>query len=241
MSKIHAIIVDDERPARKELTFLLNAIPEVSILGEADTIKSAITLIQQHKPDILFLDIQLAGENGFDLLKQIEVDFNVIFVTAYDEYAIKAFDANATDYLLKPVDPLRLEISIQRVLGNIKAPKPTLKKFDYGDSIYVKLNNSTARFIEVKSIVAISAVGNYTRLQITDGQSHLVLKTLKRWEEELSETSFIRIHRATLVNLKYIHKINSYSKSLYQVYMQHIDEPFEVSRNCYKNLKKANF
>lgn len=240
MSNINVIIVDDERPARKELIFLLKDFPNIIVVAEADTIKDAILLIDKCKPDIVFLDIQLSGENGFDLLKEVNVDFKVIFVTAYDEFAIKAFEVNASDYLLKPVDPLRLKLSLNRIIDKVDDANNEVKKFEYGDSIYVKLNNCSARFIEINSIIAITSVGNYTKLQAADGNNYLVLKTLKRWEEELSEAFFIRIHRATIVNIKYIQKVNSYSKTHYQVYMKQIDSPFEVSRNCFKNLKKVN-
>ena len=117
MRVLNSIIIDDERPARKELSFLLKDIPGVEVVGEADDIEKAIELIKQLKPDLVFLDIQLSGENGFDLLEKVCIDFKIVFVTAFDEYAIKAFDVNASDYLLKPVDPERLEKTIKRIQG----------------------------------------------------------------------------------------------------------------------------
>ena len=240
MSNINTIIVDDERPARKELIFLLKDIPEIVIQGDVDNIKDAIELIAEKKPDLVFLDIQLSGENGFDLLKKIPVNFNVIFVTAYDEFAIKAFDVNASDYLLKPVDPKRLELALKRIKDEPSELNPDVKKFDYHDSIYVKQNNCTARFIEINSIIAISSVANHSKIETLDGNSYVILKTLKQWEAELPEAFFIRIHRSTIVNLKYIVNINNYSKTHHQVYMKSIESPFEVSRNCFKNLKKVN-
>lgn len=240
MKEIKAIIVDDERPARKELIFLLKDMPEIIIQADVDNIRDAITLITSEKPDLVFLDIQLAGENGFDLLKKIPVTFKVIFVTAFDEYAIKAFEVNATDYLLKPVDPKRLKIALKRILDEIPHNDLKARKFEYSDSIYVKQNNCTARFIEINSIIAISSVGNYSKIETLDGNTYIILKTLKQWETELPETFFIRIHRATIVNLKFINKVETYSKTYHQVLMQHIETPFEVSRNCYKNLKKVS-
>lgn len=240
MKKINVIVIDDERPARKELIFLLKDKAEITIIGEADNIQDAVDLIKAKKPDLVFLDIQLAGENGFDLLQKVEVNFKVIFVTAFNEFAIKAFDVNASDYLLKPVDPVRLDLSLNRIFSISVDNDVPEKKFEYTDSIYIKLNNYSARFIEINSIIAITSVGNYTKLQTEDGNSYVVLKTLKRWEEELPASFFIRIHRSTIVNLKFINKVETYSKTYRQVYMQHIDDPFEVSRNCFKNLKKAN-
>ena len=240
MNSINAIIVDDERPARKELIFLLKDIPGIVIQGDVDNIKDAITLITAKKPDLVFLDIQLSGENGFDLLKKIPINFKVIFVTAYDEYAIKAFEVNATDYLLKPVDPKRLELALKRIMEVPVNNNSEIKKFEYCDSIYVKQNNCTARFIEINSIIAITSVANHSKLETQDGNSYVILKTLKQWEAELPETFFIRIHRSTIVNLKFINKIETYSKTHHQVRMKYIENPFEVSRNCFKNLKKAN-
>jgi len=240
MKEITAIIVDDERPARKELIFLLKDIPGIIVQADVDNIRDAITLINSEKPDLVFLDIQLAGENGFDLLKKIPVNFKVIFVTAFDEYAIKAFEVNATDYLLKPVDPKRLEIALKRIMEETPNNNVEPKKFDYNDPIYVKQNNCTARFIEINSIIAISSIGNHSKIETLDGNTYIILKTLKQWEAELPEAFFIRIHRATIVNLKFINKVETYSKAYHQVLMKHIETPFEVSRNCYKNLKKAN-
>lgn len=117
MNKINIIIIDDERLARKELIFLLKDIPNVVVLGEAKNIKDAIELIAAKKPDLLLLDIQLSGENGFDLLRRIPKDIKVIFITAHDQYALKAFEVNAKDYLLKPVEPKRLEIALKRIMN----------------------------------------------------------------------------------------------------------------------------
>jgi two-component system, LytTR family, response regulator len=239
MGAINAIIIDDERPARKELTFLLKDIPEIKVIGEADSISSSIKLIQNLKPELVFLDIQLSGETGFELLEKTCIDFKIIFVTAYDEFAIKAFDVNASDYLLKPVDPKRLKLALDRIFNDPSIPDSTTKKFDYNDTIYLKQNNCTARFVEINTIIAITSVGNHSKVTTSDNRTYVILKTLKQWEAELPQTHFIRIHRSTIVNLKFIIKIDNYAKALHQVHMMHFEKPFEVSRNCYKDLKKA--
>jgi len=239
MGTIKAIIIDDERPARKELAYLLKDYPEIVICGEADSIAKAIKLIEKIQPDLVFLDIQLSGENGFDLLEKVCVDFKIIFVTAYDEYAIKAFDVNASDYLLKPVDPKRFKKALGRIYEK-PAIQDAVKKFDYNDSIYLKQTNCTARFVEISTIIAISSVGNHSKIETSDGISYIILKTLKQWELELPPSYFIRIHRASIVNLKFIEKVETYSKTYHQVQMKHIETPFEVSRSCFKNLKKAH-
>lgn len=240
MNKVKAIIIDDERPARKELSFLLKDHPEVSIVGEADNLKDAVDLILTRKPELVFLDIQLSGENGFDLLHKVCVDFKIIFVTAYDEFAIKAFEVNASDYLLKPVDPKRLKLALARIFDEPYDNDASEKKFNYNDSIFLKQNNCTARFVEINTICAITSIANHSKILTLDGNSYIILKTLKQWEAELPEAFFIRIHRSTIVNLKAILKINTSSKSRNQVFLKNIEEPFEVSRNCYKNLKKMS-
>ncbi|MCK9206405.1 MAG: response regulator transcription factor [Salinivirgaceae bacterium] len=239
MNSLNALIIDDERPARKELLFLLKTFPEITVVGEADNIADASALIVKQKPDIVFLDIQLAGENGFDLLSKIPLTFKVIFVTAFNEYAIRAFEVNATDYLLKPVDPARLELSLKRILENTDNNRSASKKFDYSDSIYLKLNNHTAKFIEISSIIIITSVGNYTKLETIDGNNYIVLKTMKQWEDELPLAYFVRIHRSNIANIKFINKIENYSKTYHRAFMVGIKEPMEISRNCLKNLKRV--
>ena len=239
MGEINAIIIDDERPARKELLFLLKDHPEITIVGEADNLKDAVALVQLKKPELVFLDIQLTGENGFDLLKKVCVDFKIIFVTAYDEFAIKAFDVNASDYLLKPVDPKRLKLALTRIFEEPYNNESSKKKFNYNDSIFLKQNNCTARFVVINTICAITSVGNHSKILTLDGTSYIILKTLKQWEAELPDAFFIRIHRSTIVNLKSILKIDTSSKTRNQVFLRNIEEPFEVSRNCFKELKMA--
>lgn len=239
MITVNAIIIDDERPARKELISLLKDFREINVLGEADNIKNATELIKAKKPDLVFLDIQLSGETGFELLKKVCVDFKIIFVTAYDEFAIKAFDVNASDYLLKPVDPKRLKLALDRIFNEPSIPNSTTRKFDYNDTIYLKQNNCTARFVEINTIIAITSVGNHSKVTTSNNRTYVILKTLKQWKAELPQTHFIRIHRSTIVNLKFIIKIDNYAKALHQVYMIHFEKPFEVSRNCLKDLKRA--
>jgi two-component system, LytTR family, response regulator len=240
MKTIKAIIIDDERPARKELMFLLKPFPEIEIAGESENIEQAVDLINTEKPDVVFLDIQLAGENGFDLLDKVSITFKLIFVTAYDEYAIRAFEVNATDYLLKPVDPLRLEQSINRIFGTPLAPLSKVKTFEYSDSIYVKLSCNTAKFIKLNSVATITSIGNYTRLHVKDGRNYTVLKTLKQWEEELPKKHFIRIHRSSIVNIEYINRMEKYSGIYYRIHLQGIDEPMEVSRSCASKMRKMS-
>jgi len=219
---------------------LLKAFPGIEVIGESDTIRGAVELIQTERPDVIFLDIQLAGENGFDLLEKVSGDSQVIFVTAYDEYAIRAFEVNATDYLLKPVDPERLKVSIERITGNKANPQSPKRSYEYTDLIYVKLNNSSSKFIRLNSVIAIVSVGNYSRLLTSDSKTYIVLKTLKQWEEELPQKHFIRIHRSSIINLEYIQKVERHSGNGHRVQMQYMAGTIEVSRNSASKLKSLN-
>jgi two-component system, LytTR family, response regulator len=237
MISFKAIIVDDERLARVNLRKLLLPFKEIEIAGEADSCKSAHEMISLHKPQLIFLDIQLNGETGFDLLEMIPNTIKIIFVTAFEEYAIRAFEANAIDYLLKPVNPDRLRVSVDRLINKEFEKNRLTKAFDYTDSIYVKLNNCTSKFIKISSISFIEPVGNYSKIVTNEGNRCLVLKTLKQWQEELPVSNFIRIHRSSIINVEHIDHVEKYSNTHHKAFLKNIPDPFEVSRRFAGNLK----
>jgi len=240
MTNLKAIIVDDERLARVNLKNLLATHSEIEIAGQAASCEEALELISLHNPQLIFLDIQLSGETGFDLLEAIDTTIKVIFVTAFDEYAIRAFEVNAIDYLLKPVNPERLKATIERVITKEKENEGETKTYEYSDSIYVKLNNYSSRFIKISSITLIEPVGNYSKIVTGDGKHCLVLKTLKQWEEELPDNNFVRIHRASIVNIDHVDRIEKKSNTRHIAYLKNIPEPLEVSRRYAKKLKTLN-
>jgi two-component system, LytTR family, response regulator len=231
-----AIIVDDERLARRELRSLLEDFTEISVVGEAETLGETINLIQTQKPDVVFLDIQLSNENGFDLLEKIEKDFKLIFVTAFNEFAIRAFEINALDYLLKPVNPDRLAKTIQRLLETEEKPEVCLRKLEYEDRLFLELGERS-RFLKISSIKCICADGDYTHVLTDDGKKHLVTKPLKEWEDRLPEKYFVRIHRSTIINLEFIEKVETWFSRSYQIYLREMKEPFTVSRRYAAQLK----
>jgi two-component system LytT family response regulator len=240
VTKIKALIVDDERLARVNLRRLLEPYPEIEIVGEAGSCNSAIEMINQNNPELIFLDIQLGGETGFDLLEIIEKSIKIIFVTAYDEYAIRAFEVNAIDYLLKPVNPERLKVAIERVVTKETAEKSEVKSYEYSDSIYVHLNNYASRFIKISSITFIEPVGNYSKIVTIEGKHCLVLKTLKQWQEELPDNNFVRIHRSSIVNIEHVDRIEKKSNTQHMAFLKNIPEPLEVSRRYAKKLKSLS-
>jgi two-component system LytT family response regulator len=240
MTNLKAIIVDEERLARENLRRLLEPFPEIEIAGEARSCASALELINLHNPQLIFLDIQLHGETGFDLLELIDNSIKIIFVTAYDEYAIRAFDVNAVDYLSKPVNPERLRVAIERVKNRENNQKSETKSYEYSDSIFVPSNNYASRFIKISSITFIEPVGNYSKIVTIEGKHCLVLKTLKQWQEELPDKYFVRIHRSSIVNKEHIDHIEKDLKTHHRAYLKNIPEPFEVSRRYAKKLRALN-
>jgi len=207
-----AIIVDDERLARTELRRLLAPFKEIEIIAEAVNAKDAAEKITQLNPDLLFLDIQMPGKNGFELLEDLESAPEVIFTTAYDEYALKAFEFNALDYLLKPIEPHRLEEAIRRVTAKAIRLRQTEKFISTGkqyltaeDQVFVK-DGDRCWFVKLADVRLFESEGNYARLYFNDFKP-LILRTLNSLDERLDPRTFFRVSRKHIVNLKWIDNI----------------------------------
>lgn len=231
-----AVIVDDERLARKELSSMLLEHEEIIIAGEADDASSAIKVIEEQNPDVVFLDIQMPGESGFDLLNKIDKEFKVIFVTAYDEFAIKAFEINALDYLLKPINPERLKVSIERLEQNNMENSEFLNPISYEDHLLLTINNKL-KFIKTNTIVAITAAGDYSNIIFKNDKKGLTLKTMKEWEKRLPEKHFCRIHRSNIVNLNFVDSIEEWFNNSFKVYLNNNNLSLIMSRRFVSNLK----
>ncbi len=238
-----AIIVDDERLARRELTQLLEEghADRIRVVGQAATVQAAATLTQLHDPDVVFLDVHLAGESGFELLPLLDRTVTVVFVTAFDRYAIRAFEVNALDYLLKPVAPKRLAATMAR-LGRSAAtgkdaPDPTSPPpLTSDDRLFIRLDERMA-FVRVQDIVAILAAGDDSDLLFADGRSARIRKPLREWAERLPKQDFLRIHRSTLVHLKFVERVEEWSHRTYRVYLRGITEPLQMSRRYGAQLR----
>ncbi|MFA6980116.1 MAG: response regulator [Ignavibacteriaceae bacterium] len=203
-----AIIVDDERLARTELRRLLAPFKEIDIIAEAVNAKDAAEKITQLNPDLIFLDIQMPGKNGFELLEELESAPEVIFTTAYDEYALKAFEFNALDYLLKPIEPHRLEDAIKRVTAKARTEKFVSTGKQYltaEDQVFVK-DGDRCWFVKLSEIRLFESEGNYARLYFGDYKP-LILRTLNSLDERLDPRTFFRANRKHIVNLKWIDNI----------------------------------
>ncbi len=237
MKTFRSIVIDDEKLAREDLKAVLKEFPEIELIGEAGTANEAIKLIESSNPDVVFLDIQMPGKSGFDILGEVQTDAQIIFVTAYDEYAIKAFEVSAQDYLLKPVNKDRLHLAIEHLrIGNDEEAL-NLKKLDYNDSIFLMVNN-TYQFVKVSSIINITSAGNYSEIHTNIKVKGLVLKSMREWESRLPQNNFVRIHRNAIVNLEFMDHIEEWFNYSYQVYLKGLDKPLVMSRRFATKLKE---
>ena len=204
-----ALLIDDERLARNELRRLLAVFPAITIAGEATNAKQAREQIAALKPDLLFLDVQMPGETGMQLLESLEPPVpEVIFTTAYDEFAVKAFELNALDYLLKPVDPARLAAAIERLQIKVRGTPAAVEKaapLAAEDKVFVR-EGDRCWFVEVKQIRLLESEGNYTRVHFDDAQPQL-FRSLNAMEERLDPKYFFRANRRQIINLSWIEKI----------------------------------
>jgi two-component system LytT family response regulator len=237
--KLEALIVDDERLARKELGSLLAGYAEVEIIGEADSVSRALALIESARPNVVFLDIQLANETGFDLLERVKsAAFKTIFVTAFDAYAIRAFEVNALDYLLKPVNPERLRKAIEKLLRDEKPAAPdSPRPLAFDDRLFLDLGGRSV-FLKINSVSHILAAGDYSEVFTTEGQKYLVEKPLREWELRLPDKHFARIHRNCIVNLDLVERVENWFNRSYQIFLQSVSEPLTVSRRYAAKLKE---
>ena len=208
-TQMKALIIDDERLARNELRRLLESFPKIEIIGEAANAEEALDLVDKLRPDLLFLDIQMPGKTGFELLGDIEGSVpDVIFTTAYDEYALKAFEYNALDYLLKPIDPNRLAEAVNRLDEGMKpgeAGRDGSKPLTAEDQVFVK-DGEKCWFVKLGKIRLFESMGNYVRLHFDD-QKPLILKSLNALDEKLDQHSFFRANRKHIINLQWVEKI----------------------------------
>ncbi|MDA3893051.1 MAG: LytTR family DNA-binding domain-containing protein [Salinivirgaceae bacterium] len=233
---IRALVVDDERLARKDLTNMLNEIPGIEPVGEAEDVPSALSAIKELNPDIVFLDIQMPGQTGFDLVEQVDFPGKIIFVTAYDEYALRAFEINAMDYLMKPVNIERLKKSVERLQEEPTVTQKSFAPLNYSDRLFTTIGTKM-QFLKIETILLITSDGDYTHVHTNDGKKGLVTKTMKEWEERLPEKYFARVHRNSIINTEYIDEIEKWFNYSYRVKLKSIKEPVVISRRYAKKLK----
>ncbi|NNE55052.1 MAG: response regulator transcription factor [Flavobacteriales bacterium] len=202
-----AIIIDDVEKARNSLKQdLKDYCPEVEIIGEADGVISGAKLIREHQPEMVFLDVHMNDGTGFDLLEILpEINFNLIFTTSSDEHAIKAFKFSAVDYLLKPIDPEELQVAVQKTGDQDDAVYSTLKQnMDEGPKRLALNSQDKIKVVKIDDVVRCESSGSYTLFYTTEGEQVLVTRTLKEYDNLLTEHGFVRVHQSHLINMDFI-------------------------------------
>lgn len=239
-----ALIVDDERLARKELIEMLESYDSLEIIGEAQNAEEALMMLQTQTPDVVFLDIHMPEVDGFQFLNSLDsVPFEVVFVTAYDEYALRAFQVNALDYLLKPIDQNRLNQVIERLSKQVPASRQSSEDttdnsepLTINDRIFIK-DGEKCWFVQLKDVFLFESYGNYVKVFFHD-QKPLILKSLNLIEERLDAKKFFRANRKHIVNLEYVQRVESWFNGGFMLYLKDGLE-VEVSRRQamrFKNL-----
>jgi two-component system LytT family response regulator len=212
---IRTMIVDDERLARQEIKRLLESFSEIEVIAESGVVDEALDIIEKEKPDLLLLDIQMPGKTGFELLDELNGPTpEVIFITAYDEYALQAFEVNALDYLMKPVDENRLRDSILKVSKRVDDRRESRRVSDEAETLSIKdqvflKDGDKCWFVELSKVRLFESEGNYVRVYFDD-QRPLILKSLNGLTERLNEKYFFRASRKHIVNLKWIDKVETW-------------------------------
>ncbi len=230
-----AIIIDDERLARQELKNLLSVHKEIEVIAECTNSEEAKQKINELKPDIVFCDIQMPGKTGLELVEEISGAVDVVFVTAYDEHAIKAFELNAFDYLLKPVQPERLAETIKKLsIKDSSLKTENVSPLNYTDTVFIK-DGEKCWFVKLSDIRLFESQGNYVRVYF-DTFRPLILRSLNSLEIRLNEKQFFRASRKHIVNFAYIATVESWFNGRLNIKLKDGKE-VEVSRRQAVKLK----
>ena len=236
MKEFRTLVIDDERLAREELKSVLSEIHEIDVIGEAQNGDEALKLIKSEAPDLIFLDINMPEMNGFEMLKKLDEIPKVIFVTAYDEYALKAFEVNALDYLLKPIDHKRLEEAIEKLkkesdeeFESTLNPKfnRSSRTLSVVDRVFIK-DGEKCYFVQLADVRMLESDGNYVKVYF-DKNRPLILRSLNSFEEKLDPEHFFRANRKFIVNINWIEKVENWFNGGLQVELRSGDK-IEVSR-----------
>ncbi|MCX6956331.1 MAG: LytTR family DNA-binding domain-containing protein [Verrucomicrobia bacterium] len=237
---LRALLIDDEPSACDALRALLSDHPAITVAGEAGTLEEARALLDRADYDLVFLDIQLRGGTGFDLVPRVRVGARIIFVTAYDQHALRAFEINALDYLLKPVAPERLAASLARLAADPRptAPSPPFPgPLTLDDRILVNLGPAGDRLIGLAEIRCITSCENYSEIHLLAGRRLLVRRTLKNWEDSLPPAHFARAHRHLIVNLHHVESLERATVSTFDLRLNGLPEPFRASYRYVADLR----
>ncbi|MCK9447803.1 MAG: LytTR family DNA-binding domain-containing protein [Bacteroidales bacterium] len=246
LKKIRVLIIDDEEPARVLLRSFLHAFDDIEIVSEYSDGFQGVKAIQEHTPDLILLDIQMPRLNGFEMLELVDKWPEIIFTTAYDEYAIKAFELNAVDYLMKPFSRQRLRQALDKAIHRLATASDTQGKVKkLIDQLHVKDTpierivvkaGSKIHIIAVQQIEHIEAQDDYVKIHTQQGR-FLKKETMQRLEEQLPQDSFIRVHRSHIVHINQIHRIEQYGKESYLLLLKNGNQA-HISKSRLKDLKR---
>ncbi|MEN7546394.1 LytTR family transcriptional regulator DNA-binding domain-containing protein [Rapidithrix thailandica] len=241
MNILRAIVIDDERLARLELKSLLKKYDDIEVVEEAGNVDEAYEKIIKHQPDLLFLDIQMPEKTGFDLLEMLPSAPNVVFTTAYDDFALKAFEINALDYLLKPIEPRRLEEAIKKVRKKVESKEaaPTqnfsTEKLSETDQVFVK-DGDKCWFVKLLDISLFESDGNYVKVYFENNRP-LIHRSLNALDERLDDKLFFRASRKYIINLKWIDNIEPWFNGGLMVSLKD-GQKIEISRRQAAKFKE---
>ncbi len=232
-----AIIIEDSRLARVELKSMLEKHPTIEIIAEAENGSQGKELIETHQPDLVFLDINMPSKNGFEMLESLDYIPTVIFTTAYDEYAIKSFEYNAFDYLLKPIKPERLAKTIEKI-QNLQSTKfdGNNKKLNASSQVFVR-DGEKCWIIKLEEIRVFEICGNYSRVYFKEFKP-LILKSLNQLEERLDDNTFFRANRQQIINLDKIKNVEPWFNGRIKLWLGEANQEVEVSRRQSVKLKE---
>ncbi|NER13591.1 response regulator [Leptobacterium flavescens] len=237
MKTYKTIIIDDERLAREEVKRSLSSFPEFEVVGEAADADSAIHLIREEGPDLIFLDIHMPEKSGFDMLEELTTVPEVVFTTAYDQYAVKAFEVNALDYLVKPLREERFAKTIDKVRQELAEKENTNQSFLLDQKIFIK-DGEHCYFIPLSQIRLIESLDNYARLYFGEHKA-MIKRSLNILEEKLDPQAFFRINRSQIINTQYIEQIHPYFKNKLQIVLS-TGETLEVSSRQSVKFRNRN-
>ena len=237
MNTYKTIIIDDERLAREEVKRSLSAYPEFVVLGEAANVDEAIVLIEKEHPDLIFLDIHMPEKSGFDLLEELAIVPEVVFTTAYDQYAVKAFEVNAIDYLVKPLRDERFAVSIEKVKATFAKREAKRDALPMHHKVFIK-DGEKCFFIPLTDIRLIQSMDNYARLFFGDEKA-MIKRSLNLLAEKLDPTVFFRINRSQIINTHYIKEIHPHFNKKLQITLTS-GEKLEVSSRQSAKFKNWN-
>ena len=237
MKTYKTIIIDDERLARAEVKRALSKYPEFEVIGEAANVDEAVVLIEKDRPDLIFLDIHMPEKSGFDLLEELTVVPEVVFTTAYDQYAVKAFEVNAIDYLVKPLRDERFGLSIEKIKATFAKREARREALPMHYKIFIK-DGEKCFFIPLTDIRLIQSMDNYARLFFGDEKA-MIKRSLNLLAEKLDPTVFFRINRSQIINTQYIKEIHPHFNGKLQITLTS-GESLEVSSRQSAKFKNWN-